>query len=90
MEVQHYGEIYLDNIMSSAAHARTKHKISAEHLIKVWKINLKKANRTIYITSKNCGRVENPKLSRNYGKNDRMILYKMIKDFFFVDTLFDT
>ena len=35
-------------------------------------------------------RTDDPTLSRNYSTNDRMLRYKRIKDFFFMDTFFAT
>ena len=35
-------------------------------------------------------RTQDPTLSRNYGTNDRVLRYKRIKDYFFMDTFFAT
>ena len=35
-------------------------------------------------------RTNNPTLSRNYSTNDRMLRYKHLHDYFFMDTLFAT
>ena len=45
---------------------------------------------TIDITSQNCGRSDNPNLSWNFTTNDKMIRYKHINEFFFMDTFFAT
>jgi hypothetical protein len=84
------GEIDLDEIMVSAAHASKSKGIDAEHLSKVWRIDLKAAERTLDITSQNSKRTDNPTLSRNYGTNDRMLRYKRIHEYFFMDTFFAT
>jgi hypothetical protein len=42
------------------------------------------------VTSQNSKRVDNPTLSRNYGTNDRMLRYKRIDEYFFMDTFFAT
>ena len=75
------GEIDLDEIMVSAAHASKSKGIDAEHLSKVWRIDLKAAERTLDITSQNSKRTDNPTLSRNYGTNDRMLRYKRIHEY---------
>jgi transposase InsO family protein len=84
------GDIDLDDIMVSATHAGRSKGISAEQLAKTWRIDLKTAKRTIDITSQKNIRKENPTLSRNYGTNDRMLRYKRINDYFFMDTFFAT
>jgi uncharacterized protein (DUF342 family) len=47
------GEVDLDEIMVSAAHAGKPKGIDAEHLSKIWRIDLKTAKRTLDITSQN-------------------------------------
>ena len=84
------GEIDLDKIMISATHADKEKGIDAEHLSKVWRIDLKLAERTLDITSQHSKRTDNPTLSRNYGTNDRMLRYKRIHEYFFMDTFFAT
>ena len=42
------------------------------------------------MTSQNSKRTDNPTLSRNYGTNDRMLQYKRINEYFFMDTFFAT
>jgi hypothetical protein len=84
------GEIDLDDIMLSAAHADRSKGINAEHLSKIWRIGLETAERTLDITSQKSIRKEHPTLSRNYGTNDRMLRYKRINDYFFMDTFFAT
>jgi hypothetical protein len=84
------GEIDLDDIMVSAAHAGRSKGIDAKHLSKTWRIDLETAKRTLDITSQKSIRKENPTLSRNYGTNDRMLRYKRINEYFFMDTFFAT
>jgi len=84
------GEIDLDEIMASAAHARRSKGIDAEHLAKVWRIDVNTAQRTLDITSQHSKRTNDPKLARNYGTNDRMLRYKRIDEYFFMDTFFAT
>ena len=80
----------LNDIMVSAAHGLRHQGVDAKHLSKVWRIELKDAERTIETTSQRVVRQENPKLARNYGTNDRMLRYKHIKEYFYMDTLFAT
>ncbi len=76
--------------MMSAAHASRPTGITAEQLSKTWKIDMDAAERTIDITSQHNQRSDNPTLSRNYGTNDRMLRYKRIHEYFFMDTFFAT
>ena len=84
------GQINLDNIMTSATHARKPRGIDAAHLSKAWRIDLDAAERTLEVTSQLSRRSDDPKLSRNYGTNDRMLRYKRITEWFFMDTFFAT
>ena len=84
------GEINLDEILASAAHARRTQGMDAAHLSKVWRISLDQAERTLDITTQTSVRTDDPKLSRNYGTNDRMLRYKRIHEYFFMDTFFAT
>ena len=58
------GEINLDEILVSAAHARRTQGINAAHLSKVWRISLDQAERTLDITTQTSIRTDDPKLSR--------------------------
>ena len=84
------GDVNLDDIMTSAAHARRSRGVDAKHLSKVWKIDMDSARRTLEVTSQNSTRTDDPKLSRNYGTNDRMLWCKRIDQLFFMDTFFST
>ena len=79
-----------DTIMVSAAHGGTSQGVKASHLSKIWRIDADTAKKTIDITTQKSIRKDNPKLSRNYGTNDRMLRYKHLKEYFFMDTLFAT
>jgi hypothetical protein len=80
-------EIDLDEFMASAAHAKPPSHTAAEHLSKVWRIDLKMARKTLGITSQNCARIDNLALSRNYSTNDRMLRYKRLNEYFFMEVL---
>ena len=57
---------------------------------KIWCIDENTSKRTLYITSQRSIWTDNPKLSRNYSTNDRMLRYKHLKEYFFMDTFFAT
>jgi hypothetical protein len=84
------GEIDLDEVMLSATHAGKTKGVDVTHLSKMWRIDLKMAGRTLEVTCQSSKRVDNPTLSRNYGTNDRMLRYKRISEYFFMDTFFAT
>jgi len=83
-------EYDLDDIMASAAHVRSRKDIDANHLSKVWHIDVNTAQRTLDNTSQNSIQKDNPALTQNYTTNDRMLCYARIKDLFFMDTFFAT
>jgi hypothetical protein len=64
------GEIDLDEIMVDAAHAGKSKGIDPAHVSKIWKIDLKTAERTLEVVSQYNKRTDDPTLSRNYGTND--------------------
>ncbi len=84
------GEIDLDERMISATHATKSKGVDPAHLSKVWRIDLKTAERTLEVVSELNRRVDDPTLSRNYGANDRMLRCKRIDEHFFMDTFFAT
>ena len=84
------GTINVDDIMVSAIHARRHQGVKPPHLAKIWRIDKNTAKRTLDITSQRSVRTDNPKLSCNYGTNDRMLRYKHLNEHFFMDTLFAT
>jgi hypothetical protein len=84
------GEIDLDTIMVSSTHAGKSTGVDPAHLSKIWKIDLKTAERTLDVVSQFSKRTDDPKLSRNYGTNDHMLRYRRIAEYFFMDTFFAT
>jgi hypothetical protein len=90
MDEPFHAEIDLDDYMISATHVKMKRNIQAEHLSKIWRIDMETASKTLDITSQNCDRKLATGLSRNYATNDKMLRYKRIKEFFFVDTVYAT
>jgi hypothetical protein len=90
MDAPLQGDIDLDAFMISASHAKMKRTVQAEHLSKIWKIDMDTASKTIDITSQNVNRKRSADLSRNYATNDKMLRYTRIKEFFFMDTFYST
>jgi hypothetical protein len=82
-------EDVIDSAMASAT-ARFAAEVSPEHLSKIWLISHEEAQRTLENTSHLLQRTTNPELSRNYGTNDRMLRYRRIKNYFYMDTFFAT
>ena len=83
------GDLDHDSIFISASKAKCATKgVDAKHLAKVWKIDLETAERTIDVTSQRCRRVDDPKLSKNYSTSERMLRYRRIKEYFYMDTFF--
>ena len=84
------GCLNLDKIMVSAIQ-EGKHKgVEPNHLAKIWRIDHDVTKKTIDITTQRSVQSDNPKLSRNYGTNDRMLRYKHLKEYFCMDMLFAT
>jgi hypothetical protein len=84
------GEVDLDAYMVSAAHARPRMDVDAEHLSKIWRIDLESAQRTLEVTTQRRKNTPLESLTRNYSTNDRMLRYKRINELFFIDTFFAT
>jgi hypothetical protein len=82
--------IDLDKIMVSAAHAGRSKGADPAHLSKMWSIDLKTAEQTLEVVTQDSKRTDDPKLSRNYGTNDRMLRHKRISECFFLDAFFAT
>ena len=83
-------EVLLDNFMASTAQVGKSRGVDPKHLSKIWRISHEDAQRTIDVTTQMSIQTDGPTLSRNYSTNDRMLRYKRIKDFFFMDTFFAT
>ena len=76
----------LEAFMTSATEASKLKGVDAETLSKIWRIDLETAKKTIDITSQRCVRQMETEFSRNYSTNDRMLRYKRINQYFFMDT----
>ena len=81
-------ELDLDQVFATGVEAIHRGNANAKHLAKIWRISYYDATRTIDATSQHSVRSEDPTLSQNYGTNDRMLQYRMIEDYFFMDTFF--
>ena len=79
-----------DDFMVSATHAENPKGVSAEMLSKIWRIDLKSAERTLNVITQRLHRSDNLNLSQNYSTNDRMIQYKRINQWFYMNTFFAT
>ncbi len=76
--------------MISSTTAGKQKGVDAVLLSKLWRIDLETAERTLGVTSQRVNRTDDPTLSRNYGTNDRMLRYKRLDEYFFMDTFFAT
>ena len=83
-------EALLDNLMASTAQAGKSRGVDPRHLSKIWRISHEDAQRSIDVTTQMSIQTDDPVFSSNYSTNDRMLRYKRIKDFFFMDTFFAT
>lgn len=93
LELEGAGYIDLDSIfahVSAMSSSSKSNSTDAHHLSKVWKISYDEAKQTIQATSQRSQRTQNPKLAKNYGTNDRMLRYRRLNTYFFMDTLFAT
>jgi hypothetical protein len=80
----------LNEIFACSTVENRTHGVDAEHLSKVWLIDMDTAKRTLEVTTSHRQHVPNPKLAKNYTTNYRMLRYKRIQDKFFMDTFFAT
>ena len=75
---------------ASATHAEKRKGVSPELLEKIWRIDNSTAKRTIRTTTQLNRQEANSKLSKNFGTNNYMLRYIIIKSYFFTDTFFVT
>ena len=74
--------------VTSAVHTNKPKGITAEHLAKVFRIDLSTAKNTLRVSSQRLKRDRNVSLSRRFPSNDRMLRYKHLREHFFMDTFF--
>jgi len=75
--------------LSAIAAGRSK-GVTAEHLVKIWRIPYDDAARTLEVTTQRIRQDPDSSLSRNARTNDRAVRYRRISSKFFTDTLFAT
>ena len=75
---------------ASATHDDNRKVVSHELIEKIWRIDNSTAKSTIRTTTQLNRQKANSKLSRNFGTNDCMLRYRIIKSYFFTDTFFVT
>ena len=80
----------VEEFFSHATNATRPCGVTPEHLSKEWRISPEDARRTIDTTTQTSVQTQDPTLSHNYGTNDRMLRYRCIQDYFFMDTFFAT
>ena len=76
----------LDQIFVSGVEATGGKGVGAHHLSKVWWISHTDAQWTLGVKSQHGNCPVDPQLSKNYGMNNRMLWYKRIKEYFYMDT----
>ena len=80
----------VEEFLSHATNASRPHGVTPEYLSKVWCISTEDARRMIETTTQTSVWTQDPTLSRSCGTNDRMLRYRHIQDYFFMDTFFAT
>ena len=89
-ELLNLEEDNLDNLMASTAQVGKPRGVYPKQLSNIWRISHEDTKNTIDVTTQASIQNDIPVLSRNYSTKDRMLRYKRIKDFFFMDTFFAT
>ena len=80
----------MDDFFASGVHGGSEVGIDVKHLSKVWQISYEDAKRTIDATTQHGTHLPNPAMNQNYTTNDRMLRYRRINQYFFMDTFFAT
>ena len=80
----------LDQSFVSAVEVTGGKGVGAHHLSKVWQVSHEDAQHMLGVTSQHGNHPVDPQLSKNYGMSDRMLQYKRIKEYFYMDTFFAT
>jgi len=76
--------------MASSAIAGKATGVTPEYLIKIWRIDFDTAKRTLDVTTQKRSHTVTGNLSKHYSTNDRMLRYKRIREYFYMDTFFAT
>ena len=80
----------MNAFFSSGVHGGPEVGVDARHLSKVWRISYEDAKRTIDATTQHGTHTPSPVMNQNYTTNDRMLRYRRITQYFFMDTFFAT
>ena len=80
----------MDAFFASSVHGGSEVSIDAKHLSKVWQISYEDAKCTIDANTQHGTHQPNPIMNQNYTTNDRMLRYRRISQYFFMDTFFAT
>ena len=78
-------QLFVSGIVATGAKG-----VGAHHLSKIWRISHEDAQQMLDVTSQHGKHPVDPQLSKNYGTNDRMLHYKRIKEYLYMDTFFST
>ena len=83
-------DIDLDALISSVGVTTASNPtgVTAKHLSKVWRIDTKTSEKTLDITKKLLRRTDDPTLSQNFSTGDRMLRYKRIDQYLFMNIFF--
>ena len=80
----------MDAFFLSSVHSSPEVGAHARHLSKVWRISYEEAKCTIDATTQHGMHNPNPVMNQNYTTNDRMLRYRQITQYFFMDNFFAT
>ena len=80
----------MNAFFSSGVHGGPEVGVDARHLSKVWRISYEDAKGTIDATTQYGTHTPNRVMNQNYTTNDRMLRYRQITQYFFMNTFFAT
>ena len=85
-------DLVIDEILVAGTtyHKGKKRSAYAKHLSKTWKILQETAQRIIDSTIQRCVRQLDPSMTRKFSTNDRMLRYKMLDEYFYMDKFYAT
>ena len=72
----------------SAVSIGPRQGIKPEELARVFRIDIPTAKQTLSNTTQYLKRSRNPSLHRRYTSNDRMLRYRHVREYFYMDTMF--
>eukprot|EP00956_Cyclotella_meneghiniana_P034439 scaffold104886_cov86-Cyclotella_meneghiniana.AAC.1 len=81
-------ELFLNLADASAAHAEIPKGVTKEMLSKVWRISEDEARRTLEVTTQLNRQDADSSIAQRASTNDRMLRYRRLKSYFFMDTFF--